>query len=375
MVAGKLFFPLGILCVALLAHSATFKFYKYIFNSYPIYKESSIFLLSTAQHQPEWQITELPGDKYQVRVVIIGESVRKDYLSVYGYPHDTTPFLNTAPGYFLDGFISTAPNTSTSLPRTLSITTGGASPDPAHNVVTLANAAGLETWWISNQGTLGVHDVGVAAIAARSQHRIFLKSGDYGSENKDDALLLEKLEIALEDADKSRKLIFLHMMGSHPHECKRLHGYPVNFATPYGERFNCYLASIEKTDDFIRKAQQMLQQTGQSYSLVYFSDHGMLTTQIAGSSEYFFKHGSTYRQNYDVPFFILSSDAIEHIMERKNISAFRFIDFFAHWINVATQYTETGYDVRAVANDPDAVVFNFSTLVPYAQLKSQAALH
>lgn len=373
---GKFRVPLTFLCIALFVHSATFKFYKYNYNGYLKYSESTAFLMSASEALPDWEISEMNGDKYQIQVVVIGESVRKDYLSAYGYPHPTTPFLDSVSGYFLDGYVSAAPNTSTSLPRTLSISAEDQLTfDPAHNAVTLANAAGLETWWISNQGTLGVHDVGVAAIAARSQNRVFLKRGEYDAENKDDYLLLEKLEAALEGAEKNRKLIFLHMMGSHANECKRLHGYPVNFSTPHGERFNCYLATLEKTDNFLRVALDMLKRSGQTYSMVYFSDHGMLTRRDTGSSEYQFRHGSTYQQNYEIPFFILASDINERIVQRKNLSAYRFMDFFANWIGVTTPLTHEGYDIRTAPHDSDVQVYNFSKLVRYDGLESQAALH
>lgn len=362
----------AVFCLAFFAHSAVFKFYKYIVVNYLEYVESSAFFAAALSYSPQWDVEQV-SDGYQVHVVVVGESVRRDYMSTYGYPHRTTPFLDAAPGYFLDGYVSAAPNTLTSLIRTLAITDEDANMDPAHNVVTLANAAGLETWWISNQGAIGDSDVGAASIAARSQNRIFLKIGEYDTQNTDDHLLLEKMEHALSVSEK-RKVIFLHMMGSHFNECQRLHGFPVNFETPYGKRFNCYLASIEKTDDFIRRATDILQRSGRTFSLVYFSDHGMITSQ-EGSSEYRFSHATTYKQNYEVPFFIIASDLNEHVKERKNVSAFRFMDFFANWIGVQTQLTRHGYDVMEVPDDPDVRVFNYSGLVRYADLGSQGTLH
>src|SRR5690606_36201320 len=201
-----------------------------------------------------------------------------------------------------------------------------------------------------NQGALGDSDIGAASIAARSQNRIFLKLGEYDTDNKDDDLLLDKLQVALDSSDR-RKVVFLHMMGSHFNECQRLHGFPMSFKTPHGDRFNCYLASIEKTDAFLREARLILERSGQSFSMVYFSDHGMITSR-EGSSEYRFKHGTEYKQNYEVPFFILASDLTEHVKERKNLSGFQFMDFFASWINVKTPLTREGYDVRTVQHDP-----------------------
>lgn len=55
---------------------------------------------------PSWQVTSAEP-QYKTYVVIIGESQRRDYASVYGYPLDTTPYLNRA----------TALSSATSLPR------------------------------------------------------------------------------------------------------------------------------------------------------------------------------------------------------------------------------------------------------------------
>ena len=49
---------------------------------------------------PSWQLQGIQG-KYENHVIIIGESMRKDYMSAYGYPLETTPFLANTPGAIL----------------------------------------------------------------------------------------------------------------------------------------------------------------------------------------------------------------------------------------------------------------------------------
>ena len=72
-----------------------------------------------SQHGADnWKIQ--PGAPlYDTIVIVTGESVRRDYMSVYGYPVPTTPWLNTAPGLFIDDYTSTASSTVSSLSRTL----------------------------------------------------------------------------------------------------------------------------------------------------------------------------------------------------------------------------------------------------------------
>lgn len=133
-------------------------------------------------------------------------------MSVYDYPVPTTPWLNTAPGLFIDDYTSTASSTVSSLSRTL-IYDYEQNPDSGNNVVALAAKAGYSTWWISNQGKLGEHDTRISVIASDAEHATFLKKGSFASRKTDDKLLLQETERALADTS-SPKIIFLHMMGS-----------------------------------------------------------------------------------------------------------------------------------------------------------------
>lgn len=76
---------------------------------------------------PSWKVTSAEP-QYKTYVVIIGESQRRDYASVYGYPLDTTPYLNRANGTFFSNFIAPGGNTGISLPRLLSYNTPGHRP-------------------------------------------------------------------------------------------------------------------------------------------------------------------------------------------------------------------------------------------------------
>ncbi len=67
----------------------------------------------------------------------------------------------------------------------------------------------------------GEHDTRISVIASDAEHTVFLKKGSFASRKTDDMLLLQETERAL--ADKSSpKVIFLHMIGSHPNPCDRL---------------------------------------------------------------------------------------------------------------------------------------------------------
>ena len=67
---------------------------------------------------PEWNILSVEP-KYQNYVLIIGESMRRDYTSLYGYPQKTTPFLEDVNGLIFNLYVAAGPNTQPSLQRTL----------------------------------------------------------------------------------------------------------------------------------------------------------------------------------------------------------------------------------------------------------------
>ncbi|MGC6342990.1 sulfatase-like hydrolase/transferase, partial [Bisgaard Taxon 45] len=62
----------------------------------------------------DWKINSVSA-KYDNYVLVIGESMRADYMSLYGYPIETTPFLKQTNGIIFNNYIASAPNTQPSL--------------------------------------------------------------------------------------------------------------------------------------------------------------------------------------------------------------------------------------------------------------------
>ena len=270
-----------------------------------------------------WKI--LPGvPLYDTIVIVTGESVRRDYMSVYGYPVPTTPWLNTAPGLFIDGYTSAAASTVPSLSRTL-IYDYEQNPDSGNNVVALAAKAGYSTWWISNQGKLGEHDTRISVIASDAEHTVFLKKGSFASRKTDDMLLLQETERAL--ADKSSpKVIFLHMMGSHPNPCDRLHSWPNNYQEQFPRKIACYLASISKLDNFLGQLDGILRRHSRHFAMLYFSDHGLSVSDSANPVH----HDGHVQGGYSVPLIITASDITSHQSVSRKISARHFAGYISN---------------------------------------------
>ena len=113
-----------------------------------------------------------------------------------------------------------------------------------------------------------------------------------------DNILIPELKMVLSKSDK-KKLIILHINGSHPYACDR---YPQNEVFWNGGLDECYDNSIRYTDKVMGQIFQELR--NRSSVLVYFSDHGQ--AKIDGK----YIHGD-YKEASEVPYFIWFSDKID----------------------------------------------------------------
>ncbi|MGA8884120.1 MAG: sulfatase-like hydrolase/transferase [Acinetobacter sp.] len=324
------------------------------------YKKEEKILNEGNAEEVNWEISK-SSPKYSTQVFILGESVQRDYLSLHGFKEKTTPFLDRMPVQYVENYISTAPNTATSLSRTLAYMDQGRNIKSSMNVMTLAKQAGYNTIWISNQGFVGKNDTAVSKIGIHAEHQLFLKSGNYQSKNKDDNELIALLDQQIKKYPKQNNVIFLHMMGSHPDACERLFDSP-RLYPQYPEAINCYLSSINKMDAFLESVHGVLSKTGKSFSMAYFSDHGM----TVNNDSYHVDNNS--KANYEVPFIVLSSDQTVREKLDKSISAYDFMNIYAGMLGVETPYLDQARTLRKIENNPHITVFDWDDYLPYASL-------
>ena len=293
--------------------------------------------------------------QYKNILVIIGESVTREYMSVYGYPLDTTPWLNNANGDFYTNVISPAPNTFLSLPRTLARFDENKK-EAANNIVNLSNKAGLDTYWVSNQGRIGQFDTPATIIAYHAKYKFFLNGGDYESaKNSDDFQMLPYIRNIIRSG--GNKVIFAHMIGSHPNPCDRLQSYPLNFNTG-NKIIDCYLSSIQKLDLFIKRAAEMLERNGESYVIFYFSDHGLTIDNSSNPV----RHGNYYRENYDIPFVIIDSKSTRHRLIDGQFSNSAFLSKFSEKVGIEYKLPLDG------ALSLNNMIYNGSSFIDYQSL-------
>lgn len=308
-------------------------FYAELYSLVDDYQQSRQ-ALNTAlleQKPSDWQIATVQP-RYQTYVMVIGESMRNDYLALSGFPLDTTPFLSVENGKFYQGYISAAPNTQTSLMRTLYQNVGD-TVIYGNNLITLAKDAGFKTYWISNQGALGKFDTAAASVGVRADSVFFTKKGNYDSVNYPDTALLPPFDNALADNAGQPKLIVLHLMGSHPKFCQRVRE-EVHFDY-LNHEMSCYLQSLKETDALLHTLVAKLKAQHQPYSLMYFSDHGLSFDRYEkNNSSMVLLIGNKTKQNYQIPFFVLSSDDTAHQSLPLHQSATRLLRGVSEWMGI-----------------------------------------
>lgn len=323
-------------------------------NNYEVMKEQEN-MAKLASMKDSWTVTAVKP-KYHTYVVVIGESVRRDAVGAFGGHWNNTPFESQANGTFYMDYISASGSTQKSLGLTLNRVVND-QPQYQDNFVTLANRAGFQTWWFSNQGQIGEYDTAIASIAKRADEVQFLKSGDFEADkNTRDDDLLKLTNQVLTTKRNQPQLIVLHLMGSHPSTCERSGGKYSEFVQ--SKETSCYLYSITSTDELLGKLYSQLVGTNESFSMVYFSDHG-LTFRERGKETQYLAHDDLFKQNFQVPFMVLSSDDTKHREVKARRSANDFLSFFSQWTGITATEIKNAYPFASEQKAGQVYITNF----------------
>jgi arylsulfatase len=327
------------------SHTLIFSFYDSLYKDITAYYELRKNIGINVDLLPSWKI-ESVTPHYQDYVLVIGESVRRDYMSLYGFPVENSNFLKTVKGTVLDGFTSTAANTTNALLR-MFIQMKGVDFVYENNIISLAKQAGFETFWISNQGLVGEWDTPMASLSSLADHRKFMKLGHYESKLVYDSGLLTPLKEYLAFPITRPRLFILHLVGSHPLFEQRLET-PLHY-NYYNANLSSYIQTIEQTDKLLEQIYQTLQAQNHSFSLLYFSDHG-LETKDRNSPKASLAHG-TSKASFRVPFVIINSNDTLHKEVHINKSGYHFIEGFAQWLGIKESSLNSSYNFLSPPSD------------------------
>jgi len=295
-------------------------------DSFNLVKKTNLMIAKEKTMASDFSKENTANKKYDTYIMVIGESVRRDYMNLYGAPFKNTPFLSSSPGLFFDNYVSSAFSTIPSLTHSLlRVTSTGF--DYNDSIIRLAENSGLKTYWLSNQGLYSFYDSPIATVGMQADYHYFTKIGDsHFKEYIPDTILLPEIKKALSSTDK--KLIVIHLTGSHMDFCKRVN-YHSNFKL-YDRQYSCYAQSIFNTDQLLQTIVNTASSDNDRWSMLYFSDHGLSHTPLTGDLSY----SDTKRQNYSPPFVIINYDdnSIKHITAFR--SGLEFEKIFAQWIGV-----------------------------------------
>lgn len=231
---------------------------------------------------------------------VIGETARRDHMSLYGYSVKTTPFLDSLyqtksiDFNFYNG-VAPAPLTREALRIVLSF----ASPldeTPFYtdqNIVELTQGAGYTAYWISNHDKIALGDGYIGYISSKADFTSFRDRLHNG--RLEDLNLLELVSMKLEKGKK--QIFFIHLIGSHSGYDQRCDSIDQKAITGQGVVTD-YDRSIFHTDRVL-KGIYSLMKTDSSAVALYFSDHG----EVIGKG-----HSMGWLQDYTVPFLVMSND-------------------------------------------------------------------
>ncbi|WP_050468560.1 phosphoethanolamine transferase [Herbaspirillum chlorophenolicum] len=174
----------------------------------------------------DWKV-QYEGPESNTVVWVIGESINRANMSLYGYPRNTTPLLSSMRKDLIvfQDVVSSEPATMASL---MKMFTPADIDEPDEwnrkpDVLMLAHEAGFKTFWISNQVP---NDGWLGLVSNRASEKLFINKGAGRGENNFDGNLLPGLEAALNNP-APKKLIVVHLLGAHPTYDMR---YPQEYA-------------------------------------------------------------------------------------------------------------------------------------------------
>ncbi|EOZ4164295.1 sulfatase-like hydrolase/transferase [Escherichia coli] len=286
------------------------------FATYTPFFNLNYFALAAKEHQRLLSIANtVPYFQLSVRdtgidtyVLIVGESVRVDNMSLYGYTRSTTPQVEAQRKQIklFNQAISGAPYTALSVP--LSLTADSVLSHDIHNyldnIINMANQAGFQTFWLSSQSAFRQNGTAVTSIAMRAMETVYVRGFD--------ELLLPHLSQALKQKTQQKKLIVLHLNGSHEPACS---AYPQSSAVfqPQDDQDACYDNSIHYTDSLLGQIFELLKD--RRASVMYFADHG-LERDPTKKNVYFHGGREASQQAYHVPMFIWYSPVLGDGVDR-----------------------------------------------------------
>lgn len=285
--------------------------------------------------QARAQTPTLAFDGPATAMLVVGESINRDNLGLYGYPRDTTPRLAADRERLGQHFAvlrhawSADASTLPALHNLFRFGQGERSDAP--HLIALARAAGYKVWWIGNQD-----DMALEALHAGLSDEVEMVNRRPGRAGDTlDGELIDEVGRALADPSP-RKLLVVHLMGAHPHYALRRPpgANPFKDADDAVDRQlraagrsawtrearNDYDAALRYHDTVLSDLLAALREAapaGGRAAWMYLSDHG----QEVGHELDRAGHSATTAAGYRIPALIWRSEPIDAAMATRPFRA------------------------------------------------------
>lgn len=217
-------------------------------------------------------------------VFVIGESQTKFHMSAYGYKKEqTTPWLSKIKkdGFDDNNFIF-ASNAFSCHTHTVPVLLYALTAKNQYNarkqgecpsIIEMARySGGFNTYWISNQGKLGINETPISIISSTSTEEYFSQNFIDTYKNFLDEVLVNKFSSMSFDSNKNN-FIVIHLMGCHVMYANR---YPKEFSrfNTGDEIVDSYNNAMLYNDYIVSKLYQISRKIPNFQAFVYMADHG-----------------------------------------------------------------------------------------------------
>ena len=251
-------------------------------------------------------------------VLIIGESLQRGHMSLYGYGIQTTPLLEglEASGNLIKFSDTISPYATTNqvLMRLLNFSNYESERQKAWfrslSIIDMFELSGYRTFWISNQEAFGAHALSAKSAADRADVETFLsKSNLYETVRiKPDGALLPLINQA-KAGQSERNFYVIHLIGNHMDYSLR---YPEGFGKFSEADVRAKLTSDQKKvvayyDNSVLYNDFVINEIFKIFSaedslIVYLSDHGENLYENGRLG-----HGMESRFSYEIPLLFIAS--------------------------------------------------------------------
>lgn len=259
------------------------------YRSYYDFKKEQEFDQWTAKRQQlkfnDKVISEQKSQNPKTFVLILGESLSRNHMQLYGYKRETNPRLSSIKEqlYIFSDVISPATITINSMRYLLTFANHN-HPDyflKKRSLANLFNEAGYETIWIGNQSFRGNrYNIGHGVIAKECKKAIEVA-------DETDMSVIDVLDFVLNEDREKDRLVIIHLRGSHTQYNIR---YPENYSyfdneqipIPYGDSLppsdkkiiDEYDNSVRFNDYIIYSIIELVRARSNFSWVLYLSDHG-----------------------------------------------------------------------------------------------------